>query len=308
MRILRGNVGGVVNLLALSGDGRLAASSQGSTYLDVWDLASDRLVDHWQVKQGQHAIYDVAYLPGGPLIAALSDLPPQTLDGTRAFTGVLDRATEFFLLPDVRQVVVRHPQPWSGTPLPLSTLTAWDTRTRPCAAVWEVPNVSLHQYRVSPDGQWAAGRATDWAGHAPHVGFEVLHLPTGKVHRNWPVRITAGVWVEVSGFSADSRHLVVQANQRLEVWSVEDGTVSASQPLATDREVLTVTPHPHGRTLFTAAHADGRVRAWDADTLAARGEYDWGVGPVYRVAVSPDGLTAAAGGDDGRIVVWDLDD
>jgi hypothetical protein len=33
---------------------------------------------------------------------------------------------------------------------------------------------------------------------------------------------------------------------------------------------------------------------------------DWRVGCIHCLALAPDGLTAAAGGD-GEIVIWDLD-
>ena len=33
----------------------------------------------------------------------------------------------------------------------------------------------------------------------------------------------------------------------------------------------------------------------------------FGDGALYSLAVAPDGMTAAVGGPDGRIVVWDLD-
>ena len=61
-----------------------------------------------------------------------------------------------------------------------------------------------------------------------------------------------------------------------------------------------------GRRLVTASH-DETVRVWD---VAARNEvkvYDWKIGLVSALAIAPDGLTCAAGGTRGRIVVWDAE-
>src|SRR5439155_5160624 len=72
---------------------------------------------------------------------------------------------------------------------------------------------------------------------------------------------------------------------------------------------------PDGRRLL-AGSAVGAVRVWDVPELppaaadvkpVPRAVYDWGVGPVTAVAVAADGLTAAAGGATGRVVVWDLE-
>ena len=45
------------------------------------------------------------------------------------------------------------------------------------------------------------------------------------------------------------------------------------------------------------------------DTIAGqqRAAFNWDIGPIHSVAFSPDGLTCAAGGEDGRIVIWDVD-
>jgi WD40 repeat protein len=61
-----------------------------------------------------------------------------------------------------------------------------------------------------------------------------------------------------------------------------------------------------GRSLLSGS-VDGTVRVWDVQTGRQRGGFDWGIGRVLSLAIAPDGLTAAAGGSDNQIVVWDLD-
>jgi WD40 repeat protein len=63
---------------------------------------------------------------------------------------------------------------------------------------------------------------------------------------------------------------------------------------------------PDGSRLVTAS-SDGTVRFWDARTGVCRGSFDWQAGKVRCVAVSPDGLTVASGGQDGRIIIADVD-
>jgi WD40 repeat protein len=61
-----------------------------------------------------------------------------------------------------------------------------------------------------------------------------------------------------------------------------------------------------GQSVITAG-SDGSVRLWDANTGAERRSFDWGIGKLYAAAFSPDGLTCAAGSENGQVVVWDVD-
>jgi WD40 repeat protein len=63
---------------------------------------------------------------------------------------------------------------------------------------------------------------------------------------------------------------------------------------------------PTSRHLF-AARYDATVHVFDAAGWGCRVRYDWGIGPLRAVAVSPDGTLAAAGGERGEVVVWDVD-
>lgn len=62
---------------------------------------------------------------------------------------------------------------------------------------------------------------------------------------------------------------------------------------------------PDGRRLLSTCH-DGQLRIWDPATGQLLTGYDWGIGQTTAVAVSPDGLTAAAAGQKGQIAVFDL--
>jgi WD40 repeat protein len=64
--------------------------------------------------------------------------------------------------------------------------------------------------------------------------------------------------------------------------------------------------HPSGRFLATTSN-DGTVKLYDTATWAVAGRFDWDIGRLRSVAFSPDGMLAAAGGDKGKVVVWDVD-
>ena len=57
------------------------------------------------------------------------------------------------------------------------------------------------------------------------------------------------------------------------------------------------------------AVADGgpTVKIFDTRTHRKVQEFDWGIGTVYSLTVHPDGTMAAAGGENGQVVVWDLE-
>lgn len=65
--------------------------------------------------------------------------------------------------------------------------------------------------------------------------------------------------------------------------------------------------HPDGQTLAIILGAPTLVKLYDLKTLKPKAKLDWKLGPLRSVAFSPDGTLGAAGSDDGRIVVWDVD-
>ena len=78
---------------------------------------------------------------------------------------------------------------------------------------------------------------------------------------------------------------------------------SQRQPKEVHREL---TYHPSGRQLYATSN-DQTVHLFDTATWERSGRFTWRLGMLKAVAVSPDGTLAAAGGDRGDIVIWDVD-
>jgi WD40 repeat protein len=168
----------------------------------------------------------------------------------------------------------------------------------------------------SPDGRLLA------TGHMVRVGdkqrsagvfghFAVADYDYVVRLREFPscrtVRTIAG-WqqgVRFLAFSPDGSTLVGTDGPRVRAWD-----------LAADKELAL---HKRGTKHFQglAFTADGRhlltvgndeaVRVWDARSWAEVTTINWTIGALINLALSPDGLRAAAGSDAGKVVVWDLD-
>jgi hypothetical protein len=65
--------------------------------------------------------------------------------------------------------------------------------------------------------------------------------------------------------------------------------------------------HPDGRTLAVIHGGPTLVKMYDVGSLRLVRKYNWKLGPLGCVTFSSDGKQGAAGSQDGRIVVWDID-
>lgn len=72
------------------------------------------------------------------------------------------------------------------------------------------------------------------------------------------------------------------------------------------RHYRSIAIHPDGRHLL-AGNNDTTARVIDTHTWRVVKQFTWKVGRLTAVAVSPDGTLAAAGGEKGQVVLWDLE-
>jgi WD40 repeat protein len=131
----------------------------------------------------------------------------------------------------------------------------------------------------------------------------------------WPLGVALGIHQPDAAWFAAQEVRRLDGRERDAPWILPAaGLTGAEERL----DALAFTPD--GRRLLTGSAA-GTIRLWPTPErlhtdLSGNGpvwfdepeaEFDWQLGQITTLAVSPDGLTAAAGCLDGRIVVWDLD-
>jgi WD40 repeat protein len=111
-------------------------------------------------------------------------------------------------------------------------------------------------------------------------------------------------------FSPDARQLVGFKDMTLMAWAVPEdlGSLGPPQILRNDsrKHFTAMAYHPGGRRLYATSN-DATVHIFDTATWERTERFKWQLGSLKAVAVSPDGTLAAAGGNQGDVVVWDVD-
>ena len=106
-------------------------------------------------------------------------------------------------------------------------------------------------------------------------------------------------------FSASGERLMVAYGAHLQLLDSKTWNTQA-ECKHTRGNVTDVAASPCGRW-FATSGTDHTVRFWNSTTGEAGPVFDWRAGSLTAVAFSPDGLTCAAGGDGGQVVVWDVE-
>ncbi len=134
--------------------------------------------------------------------------------------------------------------------------------------------------------------------------YVVRSVTTGEV-------LTAVEGPEIDWFSPvaspDGQLLVGLLNARVIVLSVEDLSKPAAVLKNSGRRHFTgVAFHPSGKYLAATSN-DATVKVYDTTTWELSRTFTWNIGRMRSIAFSPDGTLAVAGGDAGKVVVWDVD-
>ena len=156
---------------------------------------------------------------------------------------------------------------------------------------------------VSPDGSRVVS-VSPYVRRVDRRGGS-LHWREAEDGAAWiPLPAAKGTRSRGLAFDASGRLAVVNAKwvYGLPASGGEPQLVLASESKQMNASVFS----PAGRRILTGAH-DGSLRVWDAADGKPVRSFDWQIGPVTAVAFAPDGLTCAAAGLNGKVVIWDAD-
>lgn len=306
MRVL-GSANGEVLGLAFGPDGRSLAAAVDGQGVFLWDLHADGRplrLDRAAGRQTRAVHFSpdgraVHWLGGGDWLVYDRDAGKTASTWLPADGDPIALA----LAPDAR-VAVTHQRTFKAP-----ALVGWERDGGRWAEAWSVSTDRLAVDRVTAD---PAGRR--------------LALLTRKTNgpRFWSqpfrleLRSAASGAVEAVGtypysyscplaFAPDGATLVGAHEMTLLVWPVPD-LGGGPQVVRNDsrKHFTAVAFHPAGRHLLVASN-DATVHVFDAAGWGRVTRFAWPLGRLRSVAVSPCGTLAAAGGDRGEVVVWDLD-
>lgn len=306
MLVLTADTPRTLDLLAVSPNGHVAAGGSGLGVpgeVNVWDIRSG---DTATASFGR--LTALAFTPTGRHLLAGNDssglavLDPLT-GGTRAGPRGWMQQPRFGTSPGGRHLLAANGSRGVGV-----GWWAADDGPEYVRRIWwvNVPlGVQLHAPAVAPHGTRGAvvERFNDDREH-PRQAIQVRDPWTGGVRVSIPCDPADPV--EQLAFTAAGRRLVVRTRSRVVKLFDADTGRAAGELVGKGRAFVTgVAVSPAGP--IATSRTDGTVTVWDPDTLRVVTRYDWQLGRLASVAFSPDGTLAAAGTEDGRVVVWDVD-
>jgi WD40 repeat protein len=183
------------------------------------------------------------------------------------------------------------------------TVRLWDAQTGGPTATLSTPGDAAAVIKVafSPDGTTLA--ASDAGG-----SIRLWDLATGQVVRTLAAD-RSGPVTDIA-FTPDGATLAAASEDGpVRLWPLAGGEPTMIR--APNVRIIRLAVSPDGGSVVTGGQRvdqqgeQNTIGIWDTATLASTQTLAAFTGPILSVAFSPDGRTFAAGGDDGRVYLWE---
>lgn len=281
---------------AFTPDGKRLVTGGFDDYLRLWDVASQREVDKFEIGAGASPL---AVSPDGKTVA--------TTSGDSYSAMLWDLAShkqvgEFKNKRAILRAVAFSPDGSLLATINGGTASLWDVALRRELTSFDAPSNDIFSLAFSPDGKRLA-LGNDAGVVEIHDVVTKRRLATVKGH---------GGSVRSLTFSLDGK-LLVSSGDDSTVKSWDVSTQINEQPPLPIREGAadalgqgsSVAAFSGDGQTFALGVAGGTVRLWDVRTRRAHDVLTGNKSSVWAVGFSPDGRVLATGGDDATVRLWE---
>jgi WD40 repeat protein len=294
-----------VRCVEFAPDGRCLATGGDDGKIRLWDLKGNLLYasGRWDFsgdgsREGFHfehaaAVWGIRFHPKGEHLASCSEdhtikiwnlktmSEEQTLAGHTCWVLGIEFNSDGSLLASASEDGTAH---------------LWDEKGNEIATF--VHGAPVNGLCFSPDNLTLATAAADCKVRLWHV--EGNRGPRSPKKFRHPKK---AILLDVS-FSSDGKSLATGATDgEVQIWN-EDGSVRRTLQ-GHSSWIISVVFHPLDPSSLATGCIDGTARMWNIPEETSR-KFTPNDGPVWSVAISPDGRFLATGSDGGKICRWDL--
>jgi WD40 repeat protein len=304
MLVLRSRVSRV-DAVAFSPDGARVAVG-GTNGIEVWSVHHQERLWRWEDPTGFRLVQELHFGPTGWLLARFETYQHLRLfnaadgqsievefpfsDNTPYAMAVDDTGERIAVSSNGRLSCWRFVASDPRERFPFSREVIWDTATEANAG-W--PMVFRHAPDEAYPQLWIL-QHTSWQVRDSRFGDLLFY------RRTTPTNPT-GLQLSPNGSC-----IIGRSRDTLVVWPFE----ALKNPMRLEKEnrrqFTGAAFHPSGDYVATTSN-DKAVRLWDTTSWRAVRTFEWKAGRMRSIAFAPDGLIAAAGGELGEFVLFDVD-